>query len=98
LQKTREAQVPGFTQHSLAGACDEIQGVILEGMMSELDTIKLAEDELLDVIGREAVDDCGERHAGPQIFIDPQGHVLQQLWLGHQDQVVIFGKIGEQEP
>jgi hypothetical protein len=92
-----EAEVACAAQEALAGADDQGQGVLREGVVAQAGAVQLREDELLGGLGAEAWEDDGVGDAGADFLVDGEGEGLEQRGLADEDEVVGMGEVLEEE-
>ena len=95
---TGEAEVSRLSQDPVAASDNKGQAVFGESVMGQADGIQFPEDKGFHIIGIQFGQDCGIGDPGLYVVVDPQGHVVQQFRLAHQDDVMIFGKIRKEQP
>ena len=54
LNQTAQAQIAPLAQHPFAGAHDQVQRVLGEGVVTQPATVQLVQDEALHLFGRQA--------------------------------------------
>lgn len=90
-----DAEVSDASQNSFAGACDETESVIGEGIVAKCDLVELDKDELDGVVGSELLQHNRVGDAASDVVVDSQIKLENEFWLGDQDQVVVLGKVLE---
>ncbi len=72
-----DAEVFDRPERALRTAGDEAQGGLCEGAVGQPDEVELAEDEVGDGIGSQALDGGGVGDAASDVLVDPE----PTLWL-----------------
>lgn len=93
-----EGEVSDASEDAFAGARDEVERLVGEGVMAESDFVELPEDEGDGVVGREPLQQDGVGDAAPEVVVHSQIQLGEQLWLGDEDEVVVLGEVLEDEP
>jgi hypothetical protein len=97
LDEGAEAEVAGAPEVSLGGAHDEDERVWAERRVRHCDGVELGTDEVGHVVGREPGDEDGVGHAALDVVVRGQGERGQKTWLRDEDEVVVLGKILEEQ-
>ena len=83
-----QTEIAGSAQESFAGADDQGQGFLGEGVVAQAGTVELGKDELFHHFGTQTREHDRVRDAGADLFVDGQRQGLQERRLADEDQVV----------
>lgn len=98
LEHGGDTEVACSAQDAFGGADDEVNGIVAEGVMSQLDDIELSIDEVFHVVGIHSGDFYGIGDAALEVLVDDEMQFLHELWLCEEDKVVVFREVFEKEP
>ena len=93
-----QAQIATATQHAVGRADDQLGRSGGERVVRQPDAIQLALDELTHRVIVQTPGDDRVGHAAFDVLVDRQIQVRQQFDLADQNQVVVLGKIFQQQP
>lgn len=88
----------GRSEDAVGGADEEIGGGRREGVVGEPDAVEFAEEEVLQGVGPESFGDDGVSDAALDVVVDAEIEVGEEAGASDEHQVVVFGKVFEEEP
>jgi len=97
FQERAEAEVAEFAEQSVGGADDEVDGLLGEGVVTEADAVQLVQEEFFEVVRCEFLEQGGVGNAAPDVLIDGEREVGEECWMTDEDEVVVFGKILQEQ-
>ena len=97
LDQAADAEIAGLAQDAVGGADDQVDGGLREGVVSQADAVQFTQEEVTHAVGTQAFGDHRVGHATFDILIDAEVESRQQVRSAHEDQVVVLGKILEQQ-
>ena len=69
----------------------------LKTLWASATSVQLGVDESGRIIGRELLQEDRVSHAALEIFVAGERKTIQELGLGNEDEVVVFGEILEEQ-
>lgn len=89
--------VSGLAEDAVGGTDDEVEGVGRKGVMTKSGAVELTQQEVAHQIGPEAFGDDRIGDAAFDVLVDAQIHRGEQGGSADEDEVVVLGKILEQQ-
>ncbi len=97
FEKRGDGEISGAPEDAFAASDDEGEGVFGEGGVRQAHFFELMKDEFFHVVRSEFLQQNGVGDTAFDVFVWCEGQLCEQVGLCDEDEVVVFGKVFEEQ-